>query len=113
MEIKGQIEDLLNKFNSRLEHVEKKLDTLDSDRAIFENIQGRLTALEEQWKMTRQNDNDVKKDIKEEIQLSSDRTIAKVETHLEEVQDIIKGGKTGKKVEKNLLEKIKDKLKWR
>jgi len=113
MQITGKIEDLLNKFNSRLEHLESKLDTLDSDRAIFENIQGRLTALEEQWRMTREHDIEVKKDIKYEINLVGDKTAAKVETGIKQVQDIIEGGKISKKPKKGLIDKIKSKFKGR
>ena len=112
MIIKGKLEDLLTKFNARLERVEKKLDLIDSDRIIFENIQGRLTQLEEEWRMTREHDREVKKDIKEEINIVGDRTTASVETGIQEVRDIIKSGKTSKP-RKGLAEKIIDKIKRR
>lgn len=111
MKITGQIEDLLNKFNSRLERVESKLDTIDSDRVIFENIQGRLTSLEEQWKLTRQHDIESKKDITYEINRAGDKTAEKVETGIKQVQSIIESGQPiKKKIKKNLFERIKSKL---
>lgn len=113
MKITGQIEDLLNKFNKRLERVESKLDTLDSDRVIFEDIQGRLTQLEEQWRLTRQHDIESKKDIKNEINVVGDKTAEKVEDGIKQVQAIVESGKSEPEVKRNLLEKVKDSLKGR
>ena len=103
-----KIEDELNSLNRRMERVEKKLDLLDSDREIFETIQGRLTQLEEQWKLTRRHDNEVTKDIKEEIGLMGDKVTAGVETKVEELQSLVKRRKKGKKgKKKTIIEKIK------
>lgn len=87
METNLKIRDELQKLNSRMDRVEKKLDLLDDDRQIFESIQGRLTALEEEWRLTRQHDNAVKKDLKEEIGIANDKVVAKVEIKVEEVKE--------------------------
>ncbi len=90
----------------RLNSLEKKLDLLYADREILESIQGRLTGMEEQQHLTRQHDNEVRKDIKEEINLSGDRTVAKVETKVEEIQDEIGKKKTITIKTKGWIDKI-------
>jgi len=93
MAINAKIEDELQKLNSRMERIEKKLDLIDSDRQILESIQGRLTELKEEWVLTRQNDSAVKKDIKEEIGIANDKVVAKVETKMEQFADTISSKK--------------------
>ena len=78
-----KIQDELSKVNRRLERLEKGLDILNSDREILEDVVGRLTALEEQTRLTRQHDNAVRKDIKEEINTSGDRVVAAVQNEIE------------------------------
>src|SRR3990167_7030973 len=78
-----KIQDELSKVNRRLERLEKGLDILNSDREILEDVVGRLTALEEQTRLTRQHDNAVRKDIKEEINTSGDRVVAAVQEEIE------------------------------
>ena len=91
------IKQELEKITRRLDSLEKRFDIADSDRNILEDVVGRLTSLEEQQKLTRQHDNEVRKDIKEEIQLANDRVVAKVETKIEEgVQAFTKRGKKAK-----------------
>ena len=69
------------------------MDLLFADREILENISGRLTALEEQWKLTRQHDNEVRKDIKEEIQSSGEKVALAVETKIEGIQKFVRSRK--------------------
>ena len=78
-----KVEDELSKVSRRLDTIQKQLDSLNADREILETIQGRLSSLEEEWKLTRQHDNEVRKDIKEEINISGDRVVAAVESSLE------------------------------
>jgi hypothetical protein len=111
MIISLKVEDELGKLSRRMDDLKKTIDTLYQDREILEDIQGRLTALEEQSRLTRQHDIESKKDIKYEINKAGDKTAAKVETGIQQVQAIIESGKTVKKVKKNLLEKIKSGLK--
>jgi hypothetical protein len=84
------IEDQLEKVSRRLDSIQKQLDLLYADREILETIQGRLTSVEEQIKLSRQHDNEVRKDIKDEIQISGDRVVAKVEDKLEKIEPKIK-----------------------
>jgi hypothetical protein len=92
-----KVEDELAKITRRLDSLQKQLDLLNNDRNIFEDIQGRLTALEEQWRLTRKNDNEVRKDIKEEINISGDRVVAAVETKVEELQPMVQDKKVSKR----------------
>lgn len=69
------------------------MDLLYEDREILESIQGRLTGLEEEWKLTRQHDKTVKNDIKDEIKIANDRTVAKVETQVESIKDMVEAKK--------------------
>ena len=78
-----KIEDELLKTNRKLDSIQKQLDLLNADREILETIQSRLTALEEQVKLARQNDNTARKDIKEEINISGDRVVAAVEGEIQ------------------------------
>jgi len=92
-----QIEDELKSLNRRMERVEKKIDLIDSDRQILEDILGRMTQILEVWKITRQHDNTVRKDIKEEINLVGDKIEASVETKIEEMGSSFKSRKKSKK----------------
>ena len=95
--MENNIKEELEKITRRLDSIEKRFDIADSDRSILEDVVGRLTSLEEQIKLTRQNDNEVKKDIKEEINLANDRVVAKVETSIEEgISAFGRGEKTTK-----------------
>ena len=64
----SRLVDEFQKVVRRLDQLQKTVDLLYGDREILENIQGRLTALEEQWKLTRQHDVQVKQDIKTAIE---------------------------------------------
>ena len=78
------------KTNRRLDSMQKSVDLVMADRDILENIQGRLTSIEERMTLSRQHDDIVRKDIKEEIQISGDQVTAKVETKVEEIKEIVK-----------------------
>lgn len=67
----------------RQDDMRRQLDSLDSDRNIFEDIVGRLTSLEEKIKHSRNHDEETTKDIKQEINTAMQR----VEDKVEEVQD--------------------------
>ena len=97
------IKEELEKITRRLDGIEKQLDLLYGDREILESVQGRLTSLEEQLKLNRQNDRTVSNDIKEEINLANDRVVAKVETKIEE--GISAFGRSRTKT-KSLIDKI-------
>jgi hypothetical protein len=73
----------------RLDSIEKTVNLLFEDRAILENIVGRITGLEEQEKLSRQHANAVRQDIKSDISMSELKTGATVETAVEEVKDLI------------------------
>lgn len=73
----------------RLERLEKKMDLLDNSMQEFGGVEGRLRSLEEQSELTRKHTNEKTKDIKDEIQLANDRTVAKVETVVEGITDAI------------------------
>lgn len=81
--LEPKIENELSKINRRLDKIEKQNDLLMSDRDILETIQARLTAVEEQQKLQRQNDNAVRKDLKEEIGITGDRIVAAVQTEIQ------------------------------
>ena len=83
MENNLKIEDELLKINRRLDRYEKNFDLWHDDRNILESIQARITALEEAVHLARQNDNAVRKDIKEEIQITGDKVVAAVETEIQ------------------------------
>ena len=68
-----EIQDELGNITRRLSSVEKRLDLLNADREILEDLVARLTALEEQTRLSRQNDETIRKDLKEEIQMAGDR----------------------------------------
>jgi hypothetical protein len=70
--------DDLAKIIRRLDSLEKKMDLLYEDRSILESIQGRITGLEEQTKLSRQNDVEVKKSIEETVNIVGDRMETKV-----------------------------------
>ena len=91
------IKEAIEKLTRRMESIEKRLDLLNSDRNILEDITGRLASVEEQLKLTRQHDNEVRKDIKEEINSANERVVAQVETTIEKgVQSFKRGGKKTK-----------------
>lgn len=69
--------------------MQKTLDLLFADRDILEDIQGRLTAVETRLSLNNQHSETVRKDIKEEINIAGDRTVAEMKDKLDEVQDII------------------------
>jgi tetrahydromethanopterin S-methyltransferase subunit G len=77
--VKNISNDDLAKIIRRLDSLEKKLDLLYEDRQILESIQGRITGLEEQTKLSRQHDNEVRKDIKEEVNIIGDHIENKVD----------------------------------
>ena len=97
------IKDELEKITRRLDGIEKQLDIQIADRDILESIQGRLTSLEEQWKLTRQHNHEETKNIKEEIGIANDRVVAKVETQIQEGVQLFKRGGTKTK---SLIDKI-------
>jgi hypothetical protein len=77
--------DELDKIVRRVNTLQKTVDILLQDRDILENIQGRLTGLEEQMKLTRQHDNEVRKDIKEEVNTAGERVEKKVDEISEQI----------------------------
>ena len=80
----------LAKFNRRIDSIEKGVNALSTDeRNILEDINSRLAAVEEAIASMRRHNDVVKKDIKDEIQIANDRTVAKVDTRVEEIQDQI------------------------
>lgn len=88
--LNNNIQDELAKIVRRIDQMQKTLDLLFHDREILENIQGRLTAVEERLSLNNQHSDVVRKDIKEEINLANDRTVAAVETKVDEIYDEIK-----------------------
>ena len=98
------VEDELAKFSRRLDSIQKTIDLLFADREILENIQGRLTGLEEQVKLARMHDNEVRKDIKDEIQTSGQQVVATVETKIDEIKS---KAKVISKKRRSLWERLK------
>lgn len=82
----SSLETKLDKINRKQEAQAKQLDNIDADRQLFENIIARLAAVEEQLKLSRQNDNNVKKDLSYDIALTGDRVEASVKTEVEEIK---------------------------
>lgn len=95
--MENNITDELEKITRRLNGLQKQLDLLNGDREIFETIQGRLTSLEEQWKLTRQHDHAAQKDLKEEVNIVGDKVKAAVESSIEGIQTPSKSRKRDKK----------------
>lgn len=62
-----QIQEELKKIVRRQEQQKKQLDNIDSDRVIFEDILGRLTAVEERLRIRGQHDIEANREIKSEI----------------------------------------------
>lgn len=85
-----KVEDELLKTNRRLDAIQKQLDLLTADRDILETIQGRLTSLEEQWRLTREHNHAETKNIKEEIGIANDKIVAKVETKIEGIKGLVR-----------------------
>lgn len=99
-----KIAEVLEKLVRRVDSIEKNVDLLSTDeRNILENINSRLAAIEEQMQITRNHDNAVRKDIKEEIQIANDRVVARVETKVDEISD---------QIEKKKVVQFKKGLKW-
>ena len=74
-----RIEEGMKKIFRHLDIHRKLLDNLDSDREIFEQIQGKLTGIEEQVRLSRQHDTQAKREITNEINGVKDNVGAKVE----------------------------------
>ena len=89
--------EAIDKLVRRLDSIQKSLDLLYQDRQLFEDILGRLTAVETQLKVSRQHDNEVRNDIKHEIGNIEDRTVAAVETSIEGLQSFVKNRNPVKK----------------
>ena len=79
--VKGNISiwNELKRIARRLDGVQKSIDFLSADREILEDVLGRLTALEDQSKLTRKHNDDVKKDIKDEVNKVEEAVGAKVD----------------------------------
>ena len=96
-EIKLELEKITEeqqKTNRRIDTMQKSLDLLFADREIFEDMQGRLTAIEEKMGLVRHHDETIRNDIKQEIQLSGDKVTAKVETKIDEIKSMVSKKKT-------------------
>lgn len=95
-----KVEDELKKIVRRLDDIEsnqeklaKRMDLLYEDRNIFETIQGKLTQFEEQFKLSRQHDETVRRDIKEEVNIVGDKVKAVVETAAEGLRPLVRSRK--------------------
>ena len=55
------------------------MDLMNQDRGILENIQGRLTSLEEQVKLSREHDVEVTRTIKYEVNTTAEEVKDKVD----------------------------------
>lgn len=84
-----RLADELSNMNRQMKALQKTVDLLYADREILENVVGRLAGVEERLSLARQHDNEVRKDIKEEVQIANDRVVARVETQVESIKDII------------------------
>ena len=91
--------DELKRTNRRINQLQKTVDLLYADREILEDIQSRLTGVEEKLRLSRQHDEQVRKDIKYEINEVKDRVEAKV-------------GEIGEKLEKKKIITIKKYPEW-
>lgn len=78
------------KTNLRIDILQRTIETLDDDRQILENVVGRLTSLEEQVRLARQNDSSVSKDIKQEVRVIGDKVENVVKTEVESIRNIAK-----------------------
>ena len=83
------INDNQTKIITTQERIEKRLDILDSDRSILEDINGKSTELKEDWRMSRESIRGDIRDAKLETQTSSDRIIATVKTEIESIKNLI------------------------
>lgn len=63
----NRFEDEIKKLVRRIDDQGRILDSLESDRLIFEDILGRLTAVEERLRIRGHHDIEANKDIKAEI----------------------------------------------
>ena len=84
----------------KLDKLQKNIDILDSDRQLLENIQIKLTAIQETLTLSRQHDDSVKKDLKEDINIIGDRMEKKVEEKVGAIDDKIASKKTIRIIEK-------------
>lgn len=63
-----KVAEALGELTRRIDSIEKSVDLLSTDeRNVLENINQRLAGIEEAMNVTRQHDDTVRKDIKEEI----------------------------------------------
>src|SRR5258708_3270527 len=83
------VSDNQTKIITTQERIEKRLDILDSDRSILEDINGKSTELKEDWRMSRESIRGDIRDAKLETQTSSDRIIATVKTEIESIKNLI------------------------
>jgi len=87
--------------------MQKTLDLLYKDRELLETIQGKITDLDEQIKLSREHDRTISQDIKAEVNVTSDEVKEKVA----EVKKVIENKKVIRVVVKswwtNLLNKIR------
>lgn len=100
---KNEMIDQIKKIVRRIDSLQKTVDLLFEDRSILEDIQGRLTAVEEQLKLNRQHDNQVRKDIKEEIQTVGQNVQGAVEDKIDEINN---------QIEKKKIITIKNPKRW-
>ena len=83
------INDNQTKIITTQERIEKRLDILDSDRSILEDINRKSTELKEDWRMSRESIRGDIRDAKLETQTASDRIIASVKTEMENIRSLI------------------------
>lgn len=88
-------------IQKEFDKLHKQIDMLFADRDILTDVVGRLASVEEQLKLNFKHDNEIRKDLKEEISISNDRVVAKVETKIDEIK-----GKVSGKIKDGLFKKI-------
>jgi len=105
--IDPRIAEELGKMTRRIDTMQKTLDLLYKDRELLETIQGKITDLDEQIKLSREHDRTISQDIKAEVNVTSDEVKEKVA----EVKKVIENKKVIRVVVKswwtNLLNKIR------
>ena len=82
--------ETLEKLVKMVTDMRQELSLLRED---FDDLNIEFTAFKQEAMLTQKNDQRAKKDIKQEIQIANDRTVAAVTTQVESVKDIVEDKK--------------------
>lgn len=92
-DLKDYIKDEIGKIVRRQDSLQNSIDLINADREILENIQGRLTSLEEQTKLSRQSDKEAQKNISYQINKVDEAVRTTIQEEVGEMKDVIESKK--------------------